>query len=290
MSFLAVVLALLLDQWLRHLEPVRSPRWFHAYAEAFAGMSRRADPVPATAVALAMVLVPSVIVMFLFDLLHGLWAGDLLSYLFAVAVFLFCLGPRDLHVEVEAYMDAVQAGDEARAAGLAVDILGAAAPATPRERTQAVTRAVFSEANDRMFGPLFWFGLLGPGGAVLYRSTDLLKRVPADEASGVFRHAVERLYGVLAWVPAHLTALGYALAGSFEDAVSDLKAYYNACTLQFFQVNNDVLVCTGLGAIRASAGEDAGAARLKSALGLVRRTLLIWIVMLGLFTILGLSW
>ena len=290
MSFLAVVLALLLDLWLRHLEPVRGPRWFHAYAEAFAGMSRGVDPVPATAVALALVQVPTVVVKSLFDLLHGLWGGGVLSYLFAVAVFLFCLGPRDLHVEVESYMDAVQAGDEPRAAGIAVDILGTAAPATPRERTQAVTRAVFSEANDRLFGVLFWFGLLGPGGAVLYRSTDLLKRVPADESSPVFRKAVDRLYGILAWVPAHLTAVGYALAGSFEDAVSDLKAYYNACSLQFFQVNNDVLVCTGLGAIRASAGEEAGAARLKSALGLVRRTLLIWVVMYGLLTILGWSW
>lgn len=288
MSFLASLLALILDQWLRHLEHLRGPRWLHAYAEAFEPLSRSTDSVRATAGALFIVLVPAVIALFLGDVLTHIWAG--LGFVFAVAVFLFCLGPNDLHDEVDLYIDAVQAGDETRAAALAAALLQEPVPTNATERTEAMTRAVLMEANERQFAVLFWFAVLGPAGALLYRSADVLRREPAKGVSEEFHTAATRMHGVLAWIPAHLTALGYALAGSFEDAVSDLRAYYSTCTVHFFQVNNDVLMCTGLGALRAAAGQEAGIARLKSALGLVRRTLFIWLVIYALITLFGWSW
>jgi len=288
MSFLAALLALILDQWLRHLEPVRGPRWLHAYAEAFEPFVRSADPVRATAGALFIVLIPAVIALFLGDVITHIWAG--LGFVYAVVLFLFCLGPKDLHDETELYIDAVQAGDEPRAAALAAELLHEPSPKDPTERTEAVTRAVLREANERQFAVLFWFAALGPAGALLYRSADVLRRDPGANASGEFRPAAGRMHGVLAWLPAHLTAMGYALAGSFEDAVSDLRSYYSTCDLHFFQVSNDVLMCTGLGALRAATGQEAGVARLKSALGLVRRTLFIWLVIYALITLFGWSW
>jgi len=288
MSFVAALLALLLDQMLRHLEPVRSPRWLHAYAEAFEPFARNADPVRATAGALLIVLIPAVIALFLGDVLTHIWDG--LGFAYAVVLFLFCLGPKDLHDEADLYIDAVQAGDESKAVALAAGLLQEPPPTDPAERTEAVTRAVLREANERQFAVLFWFAALGPAGALLYRSADVLRRDPGAKASEEFRTATNRMHGVLAWMPAHLTAVGYALAGSFEDAVSDLRSYYSTCDLHFFQVSNDVLMCTGLGALRAATGQEAGVARLKSALGLVRRTLFIWLVIYALITLFGWSW
>ncbi len=288
MSFLAALFALLLDQVLRHLEAVRDARWFSAYSETFTGLVHNPDPTRATAGALLIVLVPAVITIVVGDLLTHIWEG--LGFLFAAAVFWFCLGPRDLHAQGQAYIEAVQAGDEARATAMAAEILDAAPPTSPTERTQAVTQRVFREANARQFGVLFWFGILGPGGAVMYRCADLLKRRPVPGETVEAGATAARLLGMLDWIPAHLTALGYALAGSFEDAVSDLKAYYHDCTLQFFQVSDDVLVFSGLGAVRGVVGEETGITRLKSALGLVRRTLIIWLVIYGLFSIFSWSW
>jgi membrane protein required for beta-lactamase induction len=295
MSFLAVVLALLLEPGLRHLESLRSPGWFHAYLEACLPLTRVESPGRAALGSVLVALLPAVIVMFVGDLLTqvggtGSVPGQVLSYAFAVAVLLFSLGPRDLHAEVQSYLDAQQAGDEVLAERLARGIIGGAVPAKPVERAQAITRAVLAEANARIFGVLFWFALLGPGGALFYRAADLLRRTPLDTWSPEFRNSVARLHGVLAWAPAHLTAMGYAFAGSFEDAVSDLKAYYNACTLRFFDVSDDVLVYTGLGAIRGAAGEEASLLRIKSALGLVRRTLFIWLAIYALVTLFGWSW
>ncbi|HEX7965594.1 MAG TPA: regulatory signaling modulator protein AmpE [Gammaproteobacteria bacterium] len=288
MSFLAVLFALLLDQAARQLERLRDARWFNAYAEAFAGLARNADPVRATAGALLIVLVPAVVALFLGDLLSHIWEG--FGFVFAAAVFWFCLGPKDLHDQVDAYIEAAQAGDEVRAERLAAELLQTEPPADAAERTRAVTQCVFREANARQFGVLFWFGILGPGGAVLYRCADLMQRRPLPDLSPETYAAAARLLGVLDWIPAHLTAIGYALAGSFEDAVSDLKAYYHACSLRFFQVSGDVLVFTGLGAVRGTVGEETGLTRLKSSLGLVRRTLIIWVVVYALFSIFQWSW
>jgi membrane protein required for beta-lactamase induction len=288
MSFLAALFALLLDQVLRHMEPVRDARWFRAYSETFTTLVHNTDSARATAGALLIVLVPAVITIVVGDLLTHIWEG--FGFLFAAAVFWFCLGPRDLHAQGQAYIEAVQVGDEPRATAVATEILDAAPPALPTERTQAVTQRVFREANARQFGVLFWFSILGPGGAVMYRCADLLKRRPVPGETVEAGATAARLLGMLDWIPAHLTALGYALAGSFEDAVSDLKAYYHDCTLHFFQVSDDVLVFSGLGAVRGVVGEETGITRLKSALGLVRRTLIIWLVIYGLFSIFQWSW
>lgn len=288
MSFVALLLALLLDQGLRHLEPIRGPRWFRSYLESLPGLTRPVEFWRATAAVLVTVLVPTVIVMFLGHLLAHVWG--LFGFLFAIAVLLFTLGPRDLSSEAHAYMDAMQAGDETRAVELARDLLGSAPPSDSAARTEAATRTVLAVANDRLFGVLLWFALLGPAGAVLYRSTQFLHAASQEPGnSPQFRAAAARLYGILAWLPAHLAALGYALAGSFEDAVSDLRSYYNTCGAQFFQMNSDVMVCAGLGALRG-VDEEAGAGRMRSALALVQRTLIIWLVVYGLVTLFGLAW
>jgi membrane protein required for beta-lactamase induction len=289
MSFLVVLLALLFEQRSHVLEALRGPGWFRAYLEAFAALTRTQDRNVATAVAVVIVLLPAMVVFFVGYLLSQLWGGSLWEFIFAVVVLLFSIGPRDLHAQAADYIAAVQAGDEAKADAVAAELLDQVPPAAAAERSQAVLRAVLTEANTRLFAVLLWFALLGPGGALLYRCADFQQR--ARGLGGVeYEAAAQRLHGVLAWLPAHLVALGYALAGSFEDAVSDLKAYYAACSLQFFHVSNDVLVCTGLGAIRTAVDEEAGITRLKSALGLVRRTLVIWLVIYALLTLLGWSW
>jgi AmpE protein len=288
MSFVALLLALLLDQGLRHLEPLRGPRWFRSYLEAMPGLIRPAEFWRASTAVLVTVLVPTVVTLFVGHLLAHVWG--LFGFIFAIAVLLFTLGPRDLPHEAGAYMEAVQSGDEQRAAELARQLLQSEPPADSAARTEAVTRAVLAVANDRLFGVMLWFALLGPAGAVLYRATQFLSMMSEEPAvSPQFKAATERLYGILAWLPAHLAALGYALAGSFEDAVSDLRSYYSTCGAQFFRMNNDVLVCAGLGALRG-VDNEAGIGRMRSALALVQRTLVIWLVIYGLLTLFGLAW
>ncbi len=288
MSFIAVILSLLLDRTLRHLQFLRGPRWFHAYIESLGFFAHSRGFWHATAGVLVIVLVPTVVVLFLGHLLDHIWG--VFGFAYAVLILLVTLGPQDLHAQAEEYIKAAQSGNAGHANQLARELLGTEPPPEDAACSEAITRAVLCEANDRLFGILFWFAVLGPAGAVLYRSADFLHRLPAEAGhSHEFTAAVARLYGVLAWIPAHLVAIGYAFAGSFEEAVSDIKGYYANCTLRFFQVNNDVLTCTGLGALHSSAAE-AGTVRVRSALMLVWRTLVIWLVVYGLTALFGWTW
>jgi AmpE protein len=288
MNFFALLISLLLDQALRHLEALRGPRWFYAYYESLGFFAQSPSFWRAGSGVLVIVLVPTVATLFVGHLLDHIW--NAMGFVFSVTLLLLTLGPRDLHTQVGDYIEATQSGDEQKAAILAREILGIEPPTDTAARSEAVTHAVLAESNDRLFGIFFWSALLGPAGAVLYRSVDFLRHAPGSEVrSHEFVAAVNRLYGLLAWIPAHLAALGYALAGSFEDAVSDLRVFYTNCSAQFFQVNNDVLVCAGLGALRASA-EDPGTGRLRSALLLVRRTVIIWMVIYFLVTMLSWAW
>lgn len=285
MNFLAVLISLLLDLALRKHEDLRGPRWFRAYFESLAFLAQASDYWRASFGVLVIVLVPAIVTLFVGHLLYQIWGG--FGFAFALLILLLTLGPRDLHAQASEYLEAVRSGETDEAERVARELLRAQPPADTQACSEAITHIVFSEANDRLFGMLFWFALLGPAGAVLYRSTDFLRRLPAEEVrSAEFVQAVGRLHGLLAWIPAHLAALGYAFAGSFENAVSEVRTFYANCTLRFYQVSDDLLACAGLGALRAGSVEN-GTERLRAALVLVRRALIIWMVVYALITLVG---
>lgn len=288
MNFLALLVSLLLDLMLRKYEYLRGPRWFRAYYESLAFLAQAGDFWRATFGVLVIVLVPTIVTLFVGHLLYSIWSG--FGFAFALLILLLTLGPRDLHAETGGYLEALRAGDADLARDNARELLHAQPPADGGACSEAIAHAVFSEANDRLFGVFFWFALLGPAGAVLYRSTDFLRRLPVEEArSAEFVQAVARLHGLLAWIPAHLAALGYALAGSFENAASAVRSFYANCTLRYYQLSDDLLVCAGLGALRGER-EENGSERLRAALVLVRRALIIWMAVYALVTLIFWAW
>ena len=82
----------------------------------------------------------------------------------------YAWGPRDLDLDVDAIVNARDA-DARRAAAATLWPDGA------RRRIDggALVEAVFRNALRRWFGVLFWFLLLGPVGALLYRLTALAR-------------------------------------------------------------------------------------------------------------------
>ena len=69
--------------------------------------------------------------------------------------------------------------------------------------------------------PLFWFALIGPFGSVLQRLASVLDLSwdHRTERFAEFGWAAARLDDVVGWIPARLTAVSFAIMGSFEDAV-----------------------------------------------------------------------
>jgi len=177
-------------------------------------------------------------------------------------------------------------------------------------------------AHRHVFGVLAWFaGLamlgLGPSGAVLYRMAEFASRhwsptaaLPEHPPSAALVDAAARAWTVMDWLPARLTALCFAVVGSFEEAIEGWRFH-----AQRFPGDNDgvVLAATAgaigvrLGGVALRSRGDAGAAafeaggslgdsdstpgqepqlgHLRSVVGLVWRSVVVWLLMLALLTL-----
>lgn len=283
MALLAILLGIFLERFLGSLEEMRRFSWLDLLAQQV----RRQPWADGPAGVAAVVLTPVLAVLLLGALFHAI--GWPLFFLFAVLVLLYCFGPRDLEAEVEAFLDARERGDEESAMLYAGDLLGTTAVDNSRKLTRAMLETMLAEANERFFAVMFWFIVLGPVGAALYRVSALLQRRAAEEQSD-YAAALRRLHHILAWLPARLTALGYALSGSFVDAMH----YWREEAPKWLEDSRFILVASGFGALRYQPAEDDESLDLKEedsyvreALALIRRAALVWLVLLAVFTLAG---
>ena len=156
-------------------------------------------------------------------------------------------------------------------------------------------------AHRHVFGPLFWFILLpGAVGPVLYRVAQTLAErwFQADDSYGDF---AARAYQLLDWVPLRLSAAGFAVVGNFEESVYCWRGAVAAGT---GDDQRALLLAAGSGALglrladseleaRWSTGEqgfewqgsEPGAEGLRSAVGLVWRSVILWIALFAMLTL-----
>jgi adenosylcobinamide-phosphate synthase len=157
------------------------------------------------------------------------------------------------------------------------------------------------DTHRHVFGPLFWFILLPGGvGPVLYRLAQMLAERwnTPDEPYGQF---AQRLYRALDWLPLRLSAAGFAIVGNFEDAV---YCWRGAVAAGISDDQQALLRATGGGALglriaepvpeaRWSAGDgsfdwqgaEPAAEGLRSAVGLVWRSVVLWIALFAMLTL-----
>lgn len=298
MNFLALLLGLALERVLTHLFHLREFRWLDPLFDAHlrrlrsaAGGEGRRWTAMALTLLLAAVLVGPV------ALLSGALQDELLqipSFLFAVVVLLFSLGPRDLDDEVEDYADALSTGDLVTQQRVARQLLERPPPEPPAERNEAIERAIYVQANNRIFGVVFWFLVLGPTGAWAFRVLDLLRhraeQKVGDDGATPSMEAVRTLHGLLAFLPSRLLALGYALAGNFEEAVASWRNTGRETSLSFADGTVEVVSRIGIAA-SGRAGLDVADAiealdRIRGARALVMRTLwMIWCPVIAVLTL-----
>ncbi|GGY02194.1 CobD/CbiB family protein [Paludibacterium paludis] len=150
------------------------------------------------------------------------------------------------------------------------------------------------DSYRHVFGTMFWFVLLpGPVGALVFRLSTMLSskwgdRIDREERFGEFAAQVTTW---LDWIPVRLTAAGFAVTGDFEDAVycwrAQAKTWGNHAA--------GILLATAAGAIgirlgdplkqdytikfrpELGIGDEADPQALKSAVGLVWRSVLLWL-------------
>lgn len=278
MALISIILGLILDRVLRHMHDLRDLAWFEHYTEYLNNFIKiKNDIVRLLLILFLPLTIILAIQLLLMDFLFGLP-----YFVFGVIILLYCLGPACLSSEIEGYLDARSLGDDDEALHYAGTLTEKAASTVPDQQTSDVTRAILLIANERIFSVLFWFVLLGPFGAVLYRLlTNISKR--EDDVDSLVRYAT-LFQGMVAWIPAHLLAAGYALTGHFDGAFKAYQGRPHESDLTL--ANRDVLVTTGLGALRGQEVTDE-ISSVKAARDLVMRSITVWIAVLALLTLGG---
>ncbi|MDE2088553.1 MAG: regulatory signaling modulator protein AmpE [Gammaproteobacteria bacterium] len=295
MTLIAMLISLVAEHFLRHLQDLRRLEWFSAYYRwLYVRCSRFALWHGPTGVLLTVVPV-ALLVGVVYGLLARVAFG-IPGFIVAVLVLLYCLGPRDLEGQVETFLEAWRQGDREGALLHAGDLLENHVGEDNAEVTQAMIESILVQANERLFGVLFWFGVLGPLGAALFRLSAALKtRAKQSDSAALpgFAEAAQRLYWVMAWVPARLVALSYSLTGSFDEAIHAWRIYREQGAGRFTDSNVGVLVAAGAGAVRLEQediGEydrEASGELVRTALSLVLRALVLWLTVIALMTLAG---
>lgn len=298
MNFIALLLGLGIERLLTNLFHLREFRWLDPWIDRVS--SKLAEASLSTAI--IGVGIYALVAILPVAIISGLLSGTLFQipyFLLAVFVLLFSLGPRDLMTEINDYCDAVRNGQEEDIQRIIRELREGDAPQGTDEQIAAVRRAIFIQANNRIFAVVFWFILFGPTGAWLFRVVDLMRRRLAyeysrddlTEAPSAFVIAVRMLHGALAWPSAHLLILGYALAGSYDGGLAAWRAYASQRAKDFFVATNDLLDLVGNGAVSQQPvpdGTPVAVIRIGEAMSLVMRTLwLIWAPFIALLTLSG---
>jgi membrane protein required for beta-lactamase induction len=284
MTLISALLGIAADRLLTHLHEYRSYDRFLQYVDWM--RARFSGAAWDSAGALLLILLPVWLVTGLLQVWVHDWLFGLGGLLYYVAVFVYCLGPRDLSVDVDTWCEVSESSDSAlrqRAAGRL--LRGEQLPDNIRDCAWRMSRAVLVEACDRLFAVLFWFALLGPLGAVMYRSTAVLYHQRREQ--GAFAESVAWLFAVLLWLPARLQALGLALSGHFDSALEGWRQAHQDQP-QGVAGSERVLMLTGSGALGyedEALGDTVSPVR--AAMRLVWRTLTVWLVVLSLLVLAG---
>jgi len=300
MKLLALLIGLVVERLATQLFHLRTLRWLdRAIDFGFRQGDRFVNwpsVIPVTVLVIVLVMPVFLARLGLGDTLYGF------PYLIlAILVLFFSLGPKDIGEDVDEYCRAIEDGKPERIQETARALIESDVPEDAAERIRMVEESVCIQANNRLFAVVFWFVLLGPVGAWTYRVTDLIRRravfnaLRADQGDETpLTEASEMLHGWLAWFPARLTAIGYAMAGSFDGALSAWRRAGDSPPLTSHGQSERLLARVGTGALalREEQGEsleDRGIRGATSANGLVYRLLFIWAAVIGAMTLYGWS-
>lgn len=299
MSLLSLIAALLLEQ----LHPLAAGRWVHAPLRVWADfLENRFNDGQARhgMIAWLIALLPPMI---LVGLTYGLLRHfhPLVALVLDVGVLYLTMGFRQSSHFFTDIHRALRDDDLAAARNLIAEWRGRGAD---RCSSSDVARLAIEKgliaAHRNVFGVIFWFILLGPAGAVLYRMADFFALYwgrRSEDEFGHFGEFAQQAFALMDWLPVRITAVIFAVVGDFEDAVYCWRSQASS----WFGESSGILLAAGAGALgvrlgmpvyesgeiterpELGLGEDADVDFMQSTVGLVWRAMVLCLLLLLLF-------
>ncbi len=235
--------------------------------------------------------------------------SPILGWLWNVLVLYFTMGFRQFSHHFSEIEVALRVNDLAQARALLAR--WRARPASDLSASE-VARLAIEEAlkasHRHVFGVLVCFVVLpGPCGAILYRAAAFfadLWRAGGDADTERFGTFSRQAFALIDWLPARITASGFAIVGNFEDAIYCWRTQAAKSSDQ--SPGNAVVLASAAGALgvrlgmplyeagqitdraEIGTGQDADVDFMQSAAALVWRALVLWLLLLLLLGLAGL--
>lgn len=166
------------------------------------------------------------------------------------------------------------------------------------EVARLAIEAALKASHRQVFAIVFFYAILpGPAGAVLYRLSELVAEcwTGGDPATARFGAFAKRAFALIDWLPQRLTATAFAVVGDFEDAVYCWRTQASRWSDEAM----GVILASGGGALGVrlgmpvvegpgevtdrpdlGIGEDADVEFMQGTVGLVWRSLVLWLLLL----------
>lgn len=275
MIFLATLISLLVERFF-HWTHLRHWRWFSNYQNWLNTKIANRHP----ALLLAAYVLP---IAFLIGVISSILCGKaygIFHLAFGTAVLLYCLGPNNLWEDAYNCVVELSKGNSQPAIEFARRTFGSSLSQSSQGFHQTFLHAIFIAANTRVFAVIFWFALLGPMGAFLYRAVELCAHANGSSTTDL----ALKTQKVLDWIPARVLTFLFALTGHF----SKVFTCWVAVAKQGLNSSNAVISDCGIAALDSVHNgiipEDGTAE--KEALMLFDRALILTLVILAVVTLL----
>lgn len=250
---------------------------------------------------LVAILPPVVVAIAVYYLLNAV--SPVLALVWNVFVLYLTMGFRHFSSAFSEISLALSEGREADARDALAQWTGqSSSELTVNEISRLAIEQGVMDSYRFVFGTMFWFVILpGPSGALLYRLSQMLyqKWGNRPEAEDRFGQFADRAARWLDWLPVRLTAFSFAAMGDFEDAVYCWRSQARA----WGDYANGILLASAAGALgirlgdplkqdytvkfrpELGLGDEADPNTLRSAVGLVWRSALLWLVFILLMSV-----
>ena len=314
MTFLSILCALLIEQ----LKPLRADNLIYAeikrYAMRMESWFNAGDASHGRLgwiVMMASLMVPTALIYWVLLRYNLVFA----AFAWNVLIVYLTLGFRHYSHYFTSIQLALNAGDEALARSLLaewtrLDTVGLEGTEIAR---LAVEKSLVT-THRNVFGVFFWFLMpLGPACAVMYRVAEYLARAwnePDHMRGEAFGQFAARAFYWIDWLPVRLTAVAFAVVGNFEDAIYAWRNFAH----RWADEPKGIILTAGGGAMgvrlgtphenasrlglpvdaatvdiadadaEVLPGEEPNVRALQSTVGLVWRALLLWMMLLLLFS------
>lgn len=286
-----VLLAVLLDHLIPDRHGFKPFAWYRDWAESIEERFNGGKRTHGIGAVLLATLPIAAGVMLIHYILGEI--GWVLRFAFDVVVLYLCVDVHRLGRTAGAISNALESGELGEADESLRELTGKGASARNEANiARATVEGVLKQGNSLIVSPIFWFIVLGPVGAVLQRLSCILDSLWGHryERFAEFGWAAARFDDLMGWIPARITALSYALMGSFEDALHCWRRRVGVWS----DINSGPLLASGFGAMHLQVCEAAeegeyderspdlaivtDASYVPRAVALVWRVMLLWLV------------